>query len=222
MGVSAGVLAGEGALLEREAALARLQAGLRAGSEGKGSLLLIEGPAGIGKTTLVEQALGLAQEAGMRTLAASGAELEREFPFGLVRQLFGPELRQATPAARKHFFSGAAGLSESILEQSGSLPWAGPSQDAEFAALHGLYWMLANLSDRGPMTLAVDDLQWADVASLRLLSFLTPRLAELPVTVIAALRSGGETLYPQVVDRIASNASETILVEPLSPVGAAA
>jgi hypothetical protein len=62
---------------------------------------------------------------------------------------------------------------------------------APFAALHGLYWLCVNLSDRGPLVLAVDDLQWADAASLRWVSFLARRIEGLPVLLVATLREEG-------------------------------
>ena len=42
-----------------------------------------------------------------------------------------------------------------------------PPQDASFAALHGLYWLAANLARERPLLLAIDDAQWSDDASLR-------------------------------------------------------
>ena len=61
---------------------------LRDAIAGRGSLLLIEGPAGIGKTRLVLAAGQRGRELGLRTLSACGSELERDFAYGLVRQLF--------------------------------------------------------------------------------------------------------------------------------------
>ena len=58
--------------------------------------------------------------------------------------------------------------------------------------LHGLYWMLSNLADRGPVVVAVDDAHWADEESLRFLSYLAPRLDGLAVAVFACTRAGDE------------------------------
>src|SRR5215470_3726079 len=68
---------------------------------------------------------------------------------------------------------------------------AGALLDPSFAILHGLYWLCANLGRRCPLLLCIDDVHWADQASLRFLHFLGRRLEELPVAVVAAERAGG-------------------------------
>ena len=86
------------ALLERDAALGRIDQCLREAIAGGGSLLLVEGPAGIGKTRLVVAAARHGRELGLTTLSARGSELEREFAYGLVRQLFEAPLVAARPS----------------------------------------------------------------------------------------------------------------------------
>jgi len=84
---------GDTPLLERERELAvfdELLGGNRVGS----CLVLIEGPAGIGKSRLVDELVGRARQNGVRVLAAHGAHLERDFPYGVVRQLFEPALAE--------------------------------------------------------------------------------------------------------------------------------
>src|SRR3954452_19309203 len=77
-------------LLEREAELSAVAEALAAADAGQGSLLLVEGPAGIGKTTLLRAACTAAAERDARTATARGLALEGDFPFGVVRQLFEP------------------------------------------------------------------------------------------------------------------------------------
>ena len=95
-----GVAAAE-QLVEREAELDVVRAAVRNASAGTGSLLVIEGPAGIGKTRLLLAARESANEADMHVLHARGSELEREFPYGLVRQLFEPVLADAKDEERR-------------------------------------------------------------------------------------------------------------------------
>src|SRR5688572_26714940 len=95
-------------LAERDAELAAIEAALLSAREGTGSLLLVEGPAGIGKTALAAAARERAAASGMRVLHARGTELERDFPFGLVRQAMEPLVRARDD--RDRLLQGAAKL----------------------------------------------------------------------------------------------------------------
>ena len=83
-------------LVERETELAALRGLVNAAAEGNGRLAAIEGSAGLGKTRLLAEARAMAEELGFRVLRARGGELEREFDFGIVRQLFEPLLAAAS------------------------------------------------------------------------------------------------------------------------------
>ena len=139
--------------------------------------MIVEGPAGIGKTQLLTEARRRAPEAGLRVLSARGGELEREYAFGVVRQLFEPAL--ASPDARERLLAGAAAPAGTLFEPVAVE--ASPEADSSFAVLHGLYWLTVNLSAEQPLLLAIDDLHWCDRASLRFLAFLVRRLEGLPV-----------------------------------------
>ena len=176
------------ALLERDAALARIDQRLRDAIAGAGSLLLLEGPAGIGKTRLVAAAARHGRELGLTTLSARGSELERDFAYGLVRQLFEAPLVAASPPERAELLAGAAGHAATLFGVAARDDIAGALLDPSFAILHGLYWLCANLARRCPLLLCLDDVHWADQASLRFLHYLGQRLEELPVAVVAAAR----------------------------------
>ena len=77
-------------LLGRERELAEIDSLIAQVASGSGALALIEGPAGIGKSSLLAEASSRAQRSGMSVLAASGAWLEEEHAFGVVRELFRP------------------------------------------------------------------------------------------------------------------------------------
>jgi predicted ATPase len=168
-------------LLERERELAAIEAALAEAAAGAGALVVIEGTAGIGKTRLLAAARRAAGEHGMRDLAARGAEIEREFAYGVVRQLLEP----AVAAERDELLSGAAALAAPLFGGTAGPP---AGSDAAFAVLHGLHWLVAGLAARQPLVLAVDDAHWADVASLRFLGYLARRLDELPVALVVATR----------------------------------
>jgi DNA-binding CsgD family transcriptional regulator len=85
--------------------------------------------------------------------------------------------------------SDAAGLA-SIALRSDGVHAAPRRADALGAALHGLYWLTANIAARGPILLAVDDAHWADKPSLRWLAYLAARLEGLPVLFVTVVRPG--------------------------------
>ena len=91
-------------LLDREGELARIGALVRSVASGDGgATLVIEGPPGIGKTRLVGAAAEIAAEHGLQVLGARGAEPERSYAFGVIRQLLEPRLQAGLltgPAAR--------------------------------------------------------------------------------------------------------------------------
>src|SRR3954454_12905649 len=88
-------------LLERDEELCELGLLLdEAFGGGHGRLVLLEGPPGIGKTQLLDTLRGSARERGARVLSARASELDRDFPFGVVRQLFEPLVAGATASQR--------------------------------------------------------------------------------------------------------------------------
>jgi DNA-binding CsgD family transcriptional regulator len=177
-------------LYERESELARVDALLAPARAGRGGMLLITGPAGIGKTALLATARERAGQAGMRVLAGRGGELESGFSFGVARQLFEPLL--SGEAEREALLAGVAQRALIALEDLGDqADTAPPEAGAEppFAVMHGLYWLAVNASEAGPVLLVVDDLHWADQASLRFLLYLADRLAGLPVALALSWRT---------------------------------
>lgn len=170
------------ALLERERELLQIREALVDGVAGGGRLLVIEAEAGLGKTRLVSEAQALAAPAGVRVVSARATELERAFPFGIVRQLFQPDIANRSAPEVSAIWAGAAASARSALGVA-----EGVSRD-RFAVLHGLYWLTVGLAQERPLLLTVDDAQWADAASLEYLMFLLPRLGELPLVVLVATR----------------------------------
>jgi DNA-binding CsgD family transcriptional regulator len=169
-------------LLEREREQAWLRALIAGTRGGEARIALIEGPAGIGKSRLLAEARREASAGGLQVLSARGGELEREFPFGVVRQLFEPLL--FAPDARERLLADAAAAAGAVFEHAGDEEHG----SASFATLHGLYWLASNVAAEQPLLLSVDDLHWCDRPSLRFLAFLARRLEGLPVLVAGSLR----------------------------------
>jgi len=170
-------------LVEREHELATITGLLGSG----GGVLVVEGRAGIGKTSLLGEALEHAAGLGYDVLWARGSQLEAGFAFGVVRQLFERRVATAAPAELELLLAGPAVAASALL--SGS-PGEQAADGSSFAVLHGLYWLAANLAAGSPLMIVVDDAHWADEASLRWLAYLAPRIDGLGVALLVALRPG--------------------------------
>lgn len=185
--MAVGVAAGD--LLEREEELAAIQHALDRLEASDGSSLLLSGAAGVGKTALLAEVRGEAQRRGLRLLSAAGAELEREFPFGVVRQLFEGAVARLDAVEREAIFSGAAAGARPVIGGQVSVEEADSSAGAELqASLHSLYWLTIALAEREPIVLIIDDAHWADLPSLRFLAYLARRLEEQPLLLVVAAR----------------------------------
>jgi DNA-binding CsgD family transcriptional regulator/tetratricopeptide (TPR) repeat protein len=174
-------------LLEREKELDAATAALERARSGEGGVLVLHGPAGIGKTRLLDEMRAMAGAQGMRVLNARASQLETGFPFGVARQLCEPVLAGASQAEAEELLSGAAGLARPLLGLDGSETTDGEGSD--FSAMHGLHWLVANLAERGPLALLVDDGHWADPDSLRFLAYLGSRIDGLPVLIATTVRT---------------------------------
>ncbi|GAA3163775.1 hypothetical protein GCM10010531_14800 [Blastococcus jejuensis] len=196
-------------LVDRDRELAAVREALDALEAGQPRLLLIEGPAGIGKTRLLTEARRLAGERSVRVLSARGSQLEAAFGFGVARQLLEPEL---TADRREDLLSGAASGARGVFDLA-----TADAGEGSFAVLHGLYWLVVNLSAAGPVLLAVDDVQWCDSASLRWLAYLVRRLEAVPVLVAGTLRSGEQHDEEELVAELQLDPAAVVLrPEPLS------
>ncbi|HKT00838.1 MAG TPA: AAA family ATPase [Rugosimonospora sp.] len=154
-------------LFDRDEQLGTLRRLAEAVQAGHGSVVLVRGAAGLGKTALLNAWAGGQQAAGLRVLRATGAEAERGFAFAVVGQLVEPLVGE-TDAAR--------------LLAAGAQPG--------HEVLHGLYRLVVGACDDGPLALVVDDAQWADAPSARWLDYLARRIGGLPVLLVVATRPG--------------------------------
>jgi DNA-binding SARP family transcriptional activator len=207
---AAGGAAAPDDLVERDDELRRIAAAAARLADGRGGVLLLEGPAGIGKTRLLSELRDRAVAAGADVREARATTLEREYGFGVARQLFdgiGPDhpAVAAAPGARAvlgHGDSSAAG-------------------EGLFAAFHGLHHVVAELADERPLLLAIDDLQWSDTESLRFVAYLARRLARVPVLLAATIRTGEPGVEEELLAELAVD-PEVDVVEPQPLTGAAA
>jgi len=198
------------ALLERDRELDAIRDGLSAVRRGEGRCVLVEGPAGIGKTALLAAARGQARSDGYRVLSGAGGELERDFPYGVIRQLLSPVLAKQSEGEK--LLEGAAALARPVLALEPvirDLREVGDSHQLE--ALHGLYWLVVNLATEAPVLLAVDDVHWCDGASLRFLLYLRRRLEGLPVLLLLAARPGEPGTEERLLSQLDAEGRSNIL-----------
>lgn len=199
-------------LLERDGELERIDAALASARAGEGTALIIEGAAGIGKTALLARAQAGAAAAEMLVLSARGIEIEIRYPFGLVRQCLEPPLRGAQRRDRERLFAGAARLAAPIVTDA-----PGDSPTASFGVLHGLYWLVANLAERRPLLIAIDDAHWGDEPSLRFIVHLRARIESLAAALIVTTRparTAADSPGP-FVDLLADRRGELVTPAPL-------
>jgi DNA-binding CsgD family transcriptional regulator len=204
-------------LVERDAELAAIARVLDGSLAGAGRALVIDGEAGAGKTRLLAEAETLAEERGLECLRARGADLERGFAFGVVRQLLERRVSELELTDRAELLSGVAAPVWTLLFNPPSAEIAG--RKARFALIHGLYWMLARLADREPIALLIDDFHWVDEPSAQAVAYLAERLDGLSIALLLTIRTGVAGPLGGA-GPLSSSDVESISLAPLSETGA--
>src|SRR4051812_16743048 len=105
-------------LVDRDGELDLLAAALDTASSGTGSLVVIAGAAGTGKSALSAVAAERARARGVAVRSGRGSELEQELSFGVIRQLFEVPVRSAPTVDRERLLSGAAAAAAGLFEDA--------------------------------------------------------------------------------------------------------
>ena len=193
-------------LLDRDSDLAAIGRQLARVRAGAGRVTVVEGPAGIGKSSLLAAVARFGEVDGMTVLRARGGPLEQDAAWGIARQLFG----------RAESAVGAAALARRALDPEAPEPAL--AGDAMHAAAHGLTSLAGDLADEAPLLLVVDDVHWADAPSLRWLVQLARRLDDLPLGLLCAVRSGEPAAEPELMaELLAATADPPVRPRPLGP-----
>ncbi|HYG95826.1 MAG TPA: AAA family ATPase [Solirubrobacterales bacterium] len=205
------------ALLERGGELEAIATRLDRACAGEGSLLVVEGPAGIGKTALLGAAAEQATERGMTVLRARGGVLEQQLEYGVVRQLVEKPVLRASPERQAELLAGPAAAATAALG-FGELPAdPGPGGDPSPQIQHALHWLIANMAEEGPLLIVVDDAHWGDAASLRAGGYLARRLAGTAVAILVASRDDEPNSQQGLLAELFAAAEPTYLrLRPLS------
>jgi DNA-binding CsgD family transcriptional regulator len=156
-------------LIGRATELARLEGFLRETLGGHGHTALVSGEAGVGKTAILRRFLQRAREMGVRVLAGDCTEIDARRPFGPFMEVTLAADRLATlPTATRD---------------------AGMVGNDRYRLLHAFTTMLADLARERPTVIAIEDLHWADEASLELFPYLARKLRDVPLLLVATYRS---------------------------------
>lgn len=168
-------------LVDRERETAVLRTMVDELAAGRHGCLLVEGPAGIGKTRLLDELRRLAVGAGVWARSARSSTLEQGFEWGVARQLFDSAV-------------------DDVVRRG-----------EPFAVLRGLCEVVTRLADDAPFVLCVDDVQWSDEASLQFLAYLVRRLEGIPVLVVLALRTGEPHQADDLLAELTGNESVVVM-----------
>jgi DNA-binding NarL/FixJ family response regulator len=157
-------------LVGREAELASLEAILAEVVTRSGRVALVGGDAGIGKSRLLDAFLARARASGARVVLGRCAQAEARRPFGP----FIDSLRGLRDVPR-------------LVPTEGDLAVADP--DVRYRALRSFASVLGDLARQDPLVVAIDDLQWADDATMDLFAYLARALHERQVLLVASYRT---------------------------------
>nr|QLK00690.1 AAA family ATPase [Micromonospora carbonacea] len=182
-----------------------------------GQIVVVSGTAGIGKSRLLAEAVHRLSRQGRAVALARAAPIERDFAYGVVRQLFEAELRAGTGTGRERLLAGAAAQAAGVFGPDAAA--AGPLGD--LAVLHGLYWLVVNACADTPRILIIDDVQYADAPTLRLLAYLRPRLDGLPLTLVLA-HTVGSPVPDTLAELLHAPGTRIVRPEPLTLPGGTA
>lgn len=195
-------------LLERDRDVDVLDAACARAAAGDGQLVVVEGSPGIGKSALLGETRRTAASAGFTVLTARASELESQFAFGVVRQLFESFVNE-----QPELLDGPAASAGPVFADDQPADGGGEVDDVSHSVLNGLYWLTLETSGRQPVMLVIDDLQWCDRSSLRFLDFLARRLDGAAMLVLLALRSGWRSQDGAEIARLVGDSAVTV-VEP--------
>ncbi|WP_320068581.1 helix-turn-helix transcriptional regulator [Micromonospora sp. RTGN7] len=181
--------------MQREEQTARLRKAFGACEEQqRGHVALVTGAVGSGKTSLLETFSEWAGAAGGRVLSAAGSRAEHGLHLGVLGQLFHSARLDHEAAVRVENLMRDTAFALPLPEPDGE-PVAGDRVWAPL--LHGLFTVLLDLADAGPLVLAVDDVHHADPASLHCLLYVTRRLRHARIMVLLAEASTQRPPHPQ-------------------------
>ena len=207
-------------LLGRDQEVELLEGVLSNALDGEACFVLVEGEAGIGKTALLEELARVANERGCLTLEGRASEFDQELPFGLFTDALDAYLDSLDPQAMSRLAMDRLGALAAVFPSLRSLGEAVdyPASTTErFRVHYAVRELFERLAARRPIVLVLDDLHWADGASLELIAYLLRHPPHAEVMFAMALRpwQGDPTLIRTIGSIQRSAAVHNVELGPL-------
>ena len=180
---------GQPALVGRSAELAHLEAALSAAVAGQGRAIFLAGEPGIGKTRLARELLACARRRGCLVLEGQAYPLERDLAYGPVLAALGPFLRSLEAAHRARLVDKLLDLGRLFANLHLAAPEVLGDPALEKSRLfEAVARLVERLAHEAPVVLFLDDLHYADAASIELLHYVARGLAEQAVLLLGSYR----------------------------------
>jgi DNA-binding CsgD family transcriptional regulator len=195
-------------LSERDEDLRRLEQVYATWQQGRGSVVVTDGPVGGGKTALLWTFVESVVRRKGQFFSVTGAVTERAHPFALMRRL----VDSMCPA----------GMTDPFAAEDGAPPGSAAFEDATFQQVHTICQAICSFAEDRPLIIAVDDVQFADEQSLRCLGHLARRVESSPIVLLINQGSGWESeLTILLGEFLPLNHCHWIALAPLSASGVA-
>ncbi|WP_181923872.1 helix-turn-helix transcriptional regulator [Streptomyces inhibens] len=200
-----------GRLMGREAETAEIAGLAAAAKAGTGQVAFVVGEAGLGKTALLEVTAGTAGSLGMRVLHGAAQELEQQRPFAVISACLGVDTKSADASLAR---AGEILRGEGRYGMPGG---AGGAAESDFATVEAMLGLIEDLCAQQPLALFVDDLQWADSASLLVVQRLLRSIHQLPLLIVGAYRPVPRGEVDRLSQSLALGKRTVLELAPLTP-----
>ena len=210
-------------LVGREPELSALARVLARVEGGRSALVEVAGEAGIGKTRLLGHLAEHAERRGCLVLGGRATEFERDAPYGLLIDALDRHL-EALEGARLRRLAGEELPALAVALPAVEALLGAPAPPAErYVVQRALRSMLTRIAIPRPLVLCLDDVHWADPASLGLLAALARRLPEGRVLLALACREGQipAALVAALGEAVRAERAERLAPRPLTRAEAA-
>lgn len=190
-------------LVGRNAELDQVRRWLAAAAGGHGSVVVLQGDAGIGKTRLVGEIVGDARARGVVVRASEAGELDQTRPFGAISDALGVSPRSSDPA-----------LAELAQRIEGHGSWSGRLEDVSVEVhrlIEALIGVFESLCTTAELLLVVDNLHWADSSSLAMLRRLSRLCRQYPALILATTRATDKPAVVTLLDAVRQGGGGAVL-----------